>query len=148
MRTEENIASQGYIPRPTDQRLKFGILFQDYMPNIPNVKVYLNLVYNTGLPGGSPSYADSYQYQTRLRDYRRADAGFSYILADGKSNRTEGHWLRGFRDLSVGLEIFNLFNNQNAITNTWVRDVYTKNQYGIPNYMTTRVFNLKLSARL
>ena len=45
-------------------------------------------------------------------------------------------------------EIFNLFNNQNAITNTWVRDVYTKNQYGIPNYMTTRVFNIKLTARL
>jgi hypothetical protein len=38
--------------------------------------VYLNLVYNTGLPGGSPSYADVYEYQNRLRDYRRADAGF------------------------------------------------------------------------
>ncbi len=148
MKTEENISNRGFIARPTDQRLKFGILFQDYMPNIPNVKAYLNLVYNTGLPGGSPSYADSYQYQTRLRDYRRADAGFSYILADAKSNRPEGHWLKSFKDLSVGLEIFNLFNNQNAITNTWVRDVYTKNQYGIPNYMTTRVFNLKLSARL
>ena len=148
MKTEENISNRGFIARPTDQRLKFGILFQDYMPNIPNVKVYLNLVYNTGLPGGSPSYADSYQYQTRLRDYRRADAGFSYILADNKSNRADGHWLKSFKDLSIGLEIFNLFNNQNAITNTWVRDVYTKNQYGIPNYMTTRVFNLKLSARL
>ncbi len=148
MRTEENIDNRGFIARPTDQRLKFGILFQDYMPNIPNVKVYLNLVYNTGLPGGSPSYADSYQYQTRLRDYRRADAGFSYILADSNRNRPDGHWLSKFRELSLGLEIFNLFNNQNAITNTWVRDVYTKNQYGIPNYMTTRVFNVKLSARL
>ena len=45
------------------------------------------------------------------------------------------------------MEIFNLFNNMNAITNTWVRDVYTKNQYGIPNYMTTRVFNFKISAK-
>src|SRR5690606_25606199 len=148
MKTEENISNRGFIARPTDQLLKFGILFQDYMTNIPNVKVYLNLVYNTGLPGGSPSYADSYSYQTRMRDYRRADAGFSYILADSNSDRPDGHWLRMFRDLSLGLEIFNLFNNQNAITNTWVRDVYTKNQYGIPNYMTTRVFNLKLTARL
>ena len=41
-----------------------------------------------------------------------------------------------------------MFNNQNAITNTWVRDVYTKSQYGVPNYMTTRTFNLKLTARL
>lgn len=148
MKTEENIDDRGYIARPTDQRLKFGILFQDYMPNIPSVKLYLNITYNTGLPGGSPSYADSYQYQSRLRDYRRADVGFSYVLTDNNKNRPDGHWLKKFKDLSLGLEIFNLFNNQNAITNTWVRDVYTKNQYGIPNYMTTRVFNLKLTARL
>ncbi|MGV9004195.1 TonB-dependent receptor [Flavobacterium sp.] len=148
MKTEENLNDKGYIARPTDQRLKFGILFQDYMPNLPNMKLYLNLVYNTGLPGGSPSYADPYAYQLRLRDYRRADIGFSYVLTERNNEKPEGHWLKKFRDLSVGFEIFNLFNNQNAITNTWVRDVYTKNQYGIPNYMTTRVFNVKLTARL
>ena len=148
MKTEENQNNKGFIARPTDQRLKFGILFQDYMPNIPNMKLYLNLVYNTGLPGGSPSYADSYDYQLRLRDYRRADVGFSYILTEKNNERPDGHWLKKFQDLSVGFEIFNLFNNQNAITNTWVRDVYTKNQYGIPNYMTTRVFNVKLTAKL
>lgn len=148
LKTEENSNDRGFIARPTDQRLKFGVLFQDYMPAIPNVKVYLNLVYNTGLPGGSPSYADPYVYQSRLRDYRRADAGFSYVLTETNDKRAEGHWLRKFDDLSIGLEIFNLFNNQNAITNTWVRDVYTKNQYGIPNYMTSRVFNVKLTARL
>lgn len=147
LKTEEDYNNQGYIARPTDQRLKFGLLFQDYMPNIPNVKVYLNLVYNTGLPGGSPSYADPYDYQLRLKDYRRADAGFSYVFKDAgiESNKT---WLKPFSEFSLGLEIFNLFNNQNAITNTWVRDVYTKSQYGIPNFMTTRVFNIKLIARM
>ena len=148
MKTEENQNGRGFIARPTDQRLKFGILFQDYMPNLPNMKLYLNLVYNTGLPGGSPSYADPYQYQNRLRDYRRADVGFSYVFTEKNNERPDGHWLKKFQDLSLGFEIFNLFNNQNAITNTWVRDVYTKNQYGIPNYMTTRVFNIKLTARL
>lgn len=148
MKTEENINDRGYIARPTDQRLKFGILFQDYVKNIPNLKLYLNLVYNTGLPGGSPSYADPYVYQSRLRDYRRADLGFSYVFTENNKDRPDGHWLKKFKDLSLGLEIFNLFNNQNAITNTWVRDVYTKVQYGIPNYMTTRVFNVKVSAKL
>ncbi|WP_298115438.1 TonB-dependent receptor plug domain-containing protein [Flavobacterium sp.] len=148
LKTEENQDNKGFIARPTDQLLKFGILFQDYMPNIPNLKLYLNLVYNTGLPGGSPSYADVYQYQSRLRDYRRADIGFSYVFTEKNASRPDGHWLKKFKDLSLGFEIFNMFNNQNAITNTWVRDAYTKNQYGIPNYMTTRVFNLKLSARL
>jgi hypothetical protein len=148
LKTEENIDNKGYIPRPTDQRLKFGILFQDYMPNLPSVKLYLNLVYNTGLPGGSPSYADPYVYQTRMRDYRRADVGFFKVFTDNNKNLPNGHWLKKFKDLSAGLEIFNLFNNLNAITNTWVRDVYTKNQYGIPNFMTTRVFNFKITARL
>ena len=147
LKTEENIDNKGFIPRPTDQRLKFGILFQDYMPNLPSVKLYLNLVYNTGLPGGSPSYADPYIYQNKMRDYRRADVGFFKVLTDNNKNLPKGHWLKKFKDLSAGMEIFNLFNNLNAITNTWVRDVYTKNQYGIPNYMTTRVFNFKITAR-
>jgi len=147
LKTEENQDNKGFIARPTDQRLKFGLLFQDYMPNLPNVKLYLNLVYNTGLPGGSPSYADPYAYQLRLNDYRRADTGFSYVFKDETLTSSQ-KWLTPFSELSLGLEIFNLFNNQNSITNTWVRDVYTKSQYGIPNYMTTRVFNLKLVAKL
>jgi hypothetical protein len=148
LKTEENIENKGYIARPTDQRLKFGVLFQDYIPNIPACKMYLNLVYNTGLPGGSPSYADPYVYQSRLRDYRRADAGFSYVFTDRARAKEKGNWLNKFRELALGLEIFNLFNNQNAITNTWVRDVYSKRQYGVPNYLTTRVFSLKLNVKL
>jgi hypothetical protein len=146
LKTEENIDNKGYISRPTDQRLKFALLFQDYMPNIPSIKLYLNLVYNTGLPGGSPSYVDPYLYQNRLRDYRRADVGFSKVLIDAQNPSTK-KWLKSFKELAIGLEIFNLFNNQNAITNTWVRDVYSKNQYAIPNYMTTRVFNVKVNMR-
>ena len=148
LKTEENSNDRGYIARPTDQRLKFGLLFQDYMPNIPSLKLYLNLVYNTGLPGGSPSYADAYSYQNRLNDYRRVDVGFSKVLIDSKMGKMKSEWLNNFKELAIGLEIFNLFDNQNAITNTWVRDVYSKNQYAIPNYMTTRVFNVKLTAKL
>ncbi|UTN04432.1 TonB-dependent receptor [Flavobacterium bizetiae] len=148
LKTEENYENKGYIARPTDQRLKFAMLFQDYMPNIPSVKLYLNLVYNTGLPGGSPAYSDPYLYQNRLNDYRRADVGFAKVFVDNSTKVAKAKWLKSFKELSVGLEIFNLFNNQNAITNTWVRDVYSKNQYAIPNYMTSRVFNIKLNARL
>ncbi len=148
LKTEENYENKGYIARPTDQRLKFAMLFQDYMPNIPSVKVYLNLVYNTGLPGGAPAYSDPYLYQNRLNDYRRADIGFAKVFVDAGTQSSKTSWLKNFKELSLGLEIFNLFNNQNAITNTWVRDVYSKNQYAIPNYMTSRVFNVKLNARL
>lgn len=147
LKTEENINQRGYIARPTDQRLKFGILFQDYIPTIPDLKMYMNLVYNTGVPGGSPSYADPYIFQNRLRDYKRADLGISYIFADEKKTYSKTHWLNGFKELSIGFEIFNLFNNQNSITNTWVRDVDSKQQFAIPNFLTSRVLNLRLNAR-
>ncbi len=148
LKTEENINNRGYISRPTDQRLKFGILFQDYVPTIPNLKMYLNLVYNTGVPGGSPSYADPYIFQRRLRDYKRADLGISHIFVNAEKRYPEGHWLHAFKELNVGFEIFNLFNTFNSITNTWVRDADSKNQFAVPNFMTTRILNLRLSVRL
>jgi hypothetical protein len=147
LKTEENIDNRGYISRPTDQRLKLGILFQDYVPDIPNLKMYLNLVYNTGVPGGSPSYADPYIFQNRLKDYKRADLGISHIFVDADNSYPENHWLHKFNELSVGFEVFNLFNNKNSITNTWIRDVDSKNEYAIPNFMTTRVLNLRLKMR-
>jgi len=147
LETKENIDGRGYISRPTDQRLKLGVLFQDYMPTIPNMKLYVNLVYNTGVPGGSPNNADPYEFQNRLRDYRRADLGISYIFADRNSTFKKGHWLYGFKELDFGFEIFNVFNNQNSITNTWVRDVDTQNQFAIPNFLTSRLLNIKLHMR-
>ena len=146
LKTEENINGQGFIARPTDQRLKFGILFQDYVPKLPKMKMYLNLVYNTGVPGGSPSYASPYNYQSRLPDYKRADVGMSYVIVDTKDSNKKG-WRKAFEELSIGLEIFNMFDVQNSITNTWVRDVYSKRQYSIPNYLTPRVFNVRLGMR-
>ena len=146
LKTEEAIGGKEFIARPMDQRLKFGVLFQDYIPQLPNMKMYLNLVYNTGVPGGSPSYADVYSYQNRLPDYKRADIGMSYVLVDAK-NRAKNGWKKRFKELSFGVEIFNIFDVQNSITNTWVRDVYSKRQYSIPNYLTPRVFNIRLNMR-
>ena len=125
LKTEENIQNRGYISRPTDQRFKLGFLFQDYVPTIPDLKLYLNMVYQTGLPGGSPNYADPYLYQTRLPFYFRADVGFAYTLINAeKALKSNGI----FKELSAGLEIFNIFD-------------------AVPNYLTPRVFNIKLSAR-
>ena len=146
LKTEENIDNRGNIFRPTDQRLKFAVLIQDYVKVIPNLKGYLNLTYNTGLPGGSPSYADPYDYQQRLPDYKRADLGVSYVIVDNTDKKEEG-FLRHFKELTIGAEIFNIFDVQNSITNTFVRDVYTKTQYSIPNFLTPRVFNLRTTMK-
>ena len=50
-------------------------------------------------------------------------------------------------EFSIGFEIFNMFNIQNTITNTWVRDVYSKRQYSIPNYLSPRIFNLNMEIK-
>ncbi|MBT8316630.1 MAG: TonB-dependent receptor [Lutibacter sp.] len=146
LKSEENSEDRGYISRPTDQRFKFAMLFQDYVPNIPNIRMYLNLVFNTGVPGGSPSYVDPYNYQNRLNAYKRADIGISYVFTDAK-NQFNNSWKSNLKEFSVGFEIFNMFDVQNAITNTWVRDAYSKQFYGIPNFMTQRVFNIKLDMK-
>ncbi|MFI2743937.1 carboxypeptidase-like regulatory domain-containing protein [Zhouia sp. PK063] len=145
LKTEENSNNQGYIARPTDQRLKFAVLFQDYIPSIPNVKLSVNAVYNTGLPGGSPNNTNPYDYQLRLKDYKRADVGIAYVLSKKENNLPE--WANKLQEVSVGFEIFNIFDVRNSITNTWVRDAYTKQQYGIPNYMTGRVFNVNMGIK-
>lgn len=144
MKTEENQNDRGFISRPTDQRFKFAMLFQDYVSNIPHLKLYLNLVYNTGLPGGSPNYSDPYEFQFRLPDYRRVDLGFNLVLKDDKK---QSKLFKKYEEVNLGVEIYNLFDNANTISNIWVRDVSTSQQFAIPNLLTPRVFNLRLVAR-
>lgn len=146
LQTEENIDNRGYISRPTDQRFKLALFYQDYVPSIPKLKMHLNLVYATGVPGGSPSYADPYLYQNRLKNYFRTDLGVSYVIVD-ENNPSSKEWLQKFKMFTVGLELFNMFDNQNSITNTWVRNVSTDQYVGIPNYLSGRVLNLKFAMR-
>jgi hypothetical protein len=147
LKTKENINNKGYIYRPTDQRLKFAILYQDYMPNNKNFKMYLNMVYYTGVPGGSPKGADPYEFQFRLKDYFRSDIGVSYVFVDSQK-KTNSNWLKHFKEFSVGLELYNMFEVQNSITNTWVRDVSSKRSYAIPNYLSGRILNFKMHVKI
>jgi len=151
LKTEENTNNRGYIARPTDQRFKFAMLFQDYVPSNPNFKVFLNLVINSNLPGGSPINAsaeegaavDRYNFQNRTRPYRRADLGAAYIIVDKNKQYTKG-FLKHFKELDLGIELFNMFDINNTTTNTWIYDVDTETYNGIPNTLTGRILNFKL----
>lgn len=151
LKTEENTNNRGYRARPTDQRFKFAMLFQDYVPSNPNFKTYLNLVLNSSLPGGSPSNAtatansslDRYNFNTRLRPYRRADIGAAYIIVD-RNKQYEKGFLSHFKELDIGLELFNIFDINNTTTNTWIYDVDAKNYNSVPNILTGRILNVKL----
>jgi len=136
-----NTIDVGYIDRPTDQRVNFSMFFQDYIPNKPNYKMHLNLVYGTGLPFGPPD-GEKHQDVLRIPNYRRVDIGFSAVLkaADKKSKLK---WLNAFNSIWVSAEVFNLLDINNTVSYLWVADVSGR-QYAVPNYLTARQLNAKL----
>lgn len=131
----------GYIYRPTDQRVSFGLFFQDHMPNLPDLKMHLNLLFGTGVPFGAPG-SQRYQQVLRMPPYRRVDIGFSYQAL--KENRTAKPKspLRHLKSVWISLEVFNLLGTNNTVSYIWVEDV-TARQYAVPNYLTQRQLNLR-----
>ena len=133
----------GYIPRPTDQRVQVGIFFQDYVPKIPDLKVNLHFVYATGLPFGPPTH-ERYKDLERMPAYRRVDIGFSYDLLEETRKRNSESMFRHIKNAWISLEVFNMLGINNTISYLWIRDINNR-VYGIPNYLTNRRLNLKIS---
>jgi hypothetical protein len=137
----------GYIPRPADQRVSFSLFFQDYLPNSPTFKMNLSLHFSTGLPFGPPGN-DRYKDILRMPTYRRVDIGFSKILiGDEVRNKPKGKLLRGITSAWLSLEIFNLLQVSNVSSYIWITDVSTARKYAVPNYLTGRQVNLRLTAK-
>lgn len=134
----------GYIPRPTDQRVTFGMFFQDYLPKNPAYKVYLNFLFGTGLPFGPPGN-DRYKDVLRIPPYRRVDIGFSkQIIGDDVKRPPKIKLLHKFSEVWVNLEVYNLLQVNNTVSYIWVEDV-TGREYAVPNYLTSRQLNGRLT---
>jgi hypothetical protein len=134
----------GYIPRPTDQRITFGLFFQDYLPMNPTFKMNIGLYFGSGLPTGAPN-TPLYTHTYRMPPYRRVDIGLSKQIIGGESLQPKKGFFKGFKNLWVTMEILNLLQITNTISYTWVRD-FNNNQYGVPNYLTPRQINIKIGA--
>lgn len=147
-RVFENIDDQGNIPRPTDQRFRFAMFFQDYMPQFPSMKVNLTLIFASGLPNGAPIFSDPYDFQRTLPSYKRVDIGLSKVFIDQKGQKASGHFWGNFKELTLGVQIFNAFNIRNTISNQWINDVNTGYIYPVPVRLTGRFFNVKLEFKL
>ncbi|UXP31584.1 TonB-dependent receptor plug domain-containing protein [Reichenbachiella agarivorans] len=140
MKTEEDIKEgYGYVRRPTDQRLKLGIFFQDHLPNDPTIKVSLNAQFGSGLPFGPPK-DDANRSAFSGDHYTRVDIGFSksFTFVNDKL------WLP--KSLWLGAEVLNVLGTDNALTYTWVRDV-NNNQFAVPNALSARFLNVRLIAK-
>lgn len=138
----------GEFPRPADQLFTFGLYFQDYFPNNPGYKVHLNAFYGTGLPLSSPN-DDQYYTEVRMKPYRRVDIGFSKVIKRETDMLGERNPLRFFESVWISGEIFNLLGINNEASYLWIRTISDQRgipgQFGVPNYLTGRRFNLRLS---
>ena len=135
-----------YIPRPTDQWVNIGALVQDQMPNIPAWSVQMGLNYGSPLPYGPPD-ANRHKAALRIKSYFRVDIGTSYDFIYDKENKESNFWNKNFSDAILSFEVYNLLGINNVLSKQWIQDV-NGSYYSVPNYLTSRRFNLKLILRL
>ena len=163
--TNNNVAvdsisyTPGYLPRPTDQRMSFGMFFQDVMPSTWNTekvkwdkfKVNMSFIYNTGFPYlkktqlTDPAYRDN-SFIPRTPRYLRVDIGFIKDFISAEYPEKEGSRLKNIKQLSLSLEVFNLLGVDNTVSFNFV-EATNGRQYAIPNRLTNRIVNLKLIAK-
>lgn len=140
IQTKEDIANdgQGYIRRPTDQRINLAVYFEDHMPGDPSLRVYLNMVFGSGYPFGPPGRPDV-RNAFSGDEYYRADLGLSKSFNVSINNFFNKLWLR--------VEVLNALAADNTLSYTWIEDV-NGDQFAIPNSLSARFLNIKLSAEL
>ncbi len=147
MKSELKIPSSasGWYPAPFDQRVNFSIFFQDYLPGRPDFRAHVNIAFGTGIPA-SPPGKDQWDIWFRMPPYRRIDIGFSKVLT-GTGREREDSFMK---ELIAVIEIFNLADMRNTISYTWIRTVRNSEgvtrEFAVPNYLTRRSLNLKLTA--
>lgn len=128
------------IPMPTDQRYSLNLFFTDYFPGTDKWRMSLKLAFADGLPFGPP-HRDLSQQQFRAPAYKRADIGMSYRLFDREKSEKKKSV---FKNVWLGVDCLNLFGINNVNSYYWITDV-TSQQYAVPNYLTGRQINAKVS---
>lgn len=146
MHGKQTIEGYGEMPLPHLPDYNLSLFFQDYFPGYKRITLSLRGVLTGGLPHlnaaqgfGPPLF--------RGRAYKRVDIGMQYALwerADAKP--TSWRWLKAFKQVSLGVSIFNLFDMTNVGSYYWISDAY-RNQYAVPNFLTGRQYDASLIVR-
>lgn len=143
MKTQQTLDGKK-VPLPSDQRYAVNLYFTDYFPKFPKLKFSLRGVVSDGLTHTAPHTSRTKDF-FRAPAYKRVDIGLSwqFIGAPTDKPRTSGFWSH-FKSIVLGLDCFNLFDIANVSSYYWVTDV-NNIQYAVPNYLTRRQFNVRLS---
>lgn len=137
---------KGWVRRPTDRRITFGMYFQDYLATNRNLKMYLNLLYGSNLPYNIPNNT-KYRNGLEIPAYIRCDIGFSALLLDSDRSRRRSHSpFLGFDNIWASLEVFNIIDRDNTISYLLIKD-FSNTTYTMPQRLTPRLVNFKIVAR-
>lgn len=128
------------IPLPTDQRYAINMFFTDYFPGTDRWKMSLKLALADGLPFSAP-HQELESNVFRAPAYKRADIGLSYRLLNNEGKQRKHIQLR---NVWLGAECLNLFGINNVNSYYWITDV-TGGQYAVPNYLTGRQINFRVT---
>lgn len=143
MKTQEKLNGVN-VPRPTDQRYSFALFFTDFFPKFPKLKFNLRGIFSDGLPMTAPRGSRDKGY-FRAPAYKRLDVGLAYaLLSPAKDGENRGGLWRHLKSVWLGVDAFNLLDISNVSSYYWVTDV-NEIQYAVPNYLTRRQFNVRLS---
>ncbi|MBN8668466.1 MAG: TonB-dependent receptor [Chitinophagales bacterium] len=144
--TDSSTVEGGWLRRPTDRLITFGLFYQDYLATNKNLKVYLNTIYGTNLPYNIPGSV-KYRNALVIEPYIRVDIGFSALLLDSDRTKRRSHSpFRGFDNIWASLEVFNLIDRDNTISYLLIKD-FANNVFTMPNRLTPRLVNFKIVAR-
>jgi hypothetical protein len=143
---DSSLKEAGWLRRPSDRLVTFGMFLQDYLSTNKNLKVYLNFLYGSNLPYNIPNSV-KYRNALIIDPYIRIDIGFSALLLDSeKSNRRSHSPFRNFENIWATFEVFNLIDRDNTISYLLIKD-FSNTVFAMPNRLTPRLLNLKLIAR-
>jgi hypothetical protein len=143
MKTQQDISGKK-VPLPSDQRYSVALYFTDYFPKFPKLKFSLRGIFSDGLTMVAPRITRDVSW-FRAPAYKRIDIGLSYQLVGAPTDgvRPYNFW-RHFKSITLGFDVFNLFDISNVSSYYWVTDV-NNIQYAVPNYLTRRQFNIRLA---
>ena len=138
------IGSNLWIPSPNEQRWNFSMLFQDYIPQLPQLKFHLKMQFAEGQPYYAPR---NNQAWGRMPTYKRIDIGATYSFNAQTAKFMRKPSAKHVKEWSIQFEVFNLVGWRNVNSYFWVADAYG-NEWASPNYLTGRRYNLKITVDL
>ena len=135
--------NSAWYPSPNEQRWNFSMLFQDYLPQLPQLKFHLKMQF----ADGQVYYASRGNDKRRMPNYKRIDIGATYVFNAQTAKFMRAPSAKHVKQWAIQFEVFNLVGWKNVNSYFYIEDAYGV-PYASPSYLTGRRYNLKFTVDL